>query len=89
MDLSNDFLYFKKTLDDNNIELFDYELRIAHKRFLTLFKLPSQTGGSQNETVDLNILNVLDKMSHTHLSHLVNSLLTNNVNKSKWIFNMY
>jgi hypothetical protein len=67
-------LKFKKLLNDNDIFLFDSQYRIAHYRLNNLqqFKSNEQVGGGK-------------KINKIMLSRLVDSLLTQNINRANWI----
>ncbi len=85
-----DLIKFKNILLSNQIELFDHDLRISHYRLCNLVKNKNQFGGSTstiNETSGVE--KKLNKMSQIHLSHLVNSLLAKNEQKTNWILNIY
>jgi len=82
-----DLLKFKNVLAENQIELFDHELRISHHRLCNLIKSKDQHGGSS--IARTNVYEKLNNMSQIHLSHLINSLLVKNEQKSNWILNIY
>lgn len=88
MAFSLDFIKFKKILSENEIEIFDYEFRIAHHRLCNWEKTKSQLGGSKNINIK-NISSKLKNMSQIHLSHLIGSLLIKNDEKINWILNLY
>jgi len=81
-----DFIKFKNILLDNHIDLFDHDLRISHHRLCNLLKNKEQHGGSSVSRN--NICEKLNNMSQIHLSHLINSLLVKNEQKSTWILNI-
>jgi len=83
-----DLIKFKKILFENQIELFDHDLRISHHRLCNYQMAKFQSGGSYNSS-NKNILNKLNKMTQIHLSHLINSLLDKNDLKTDWILNLY
>jgi len=82
---------YNQFLLDNDIQLFDHEMRISYKRFCNLsseYKKQQnltnvQSGGS------INITQKLKKMPRQHIIHLINSLNTNNDTKTKWILDLY
>jgi hypothetical protein len=84
---------FKQFLTDNDIELFDFEMRISYKRLCNLSseykkqqkltKLNLQKGGSKN------ISQKLKKMQRQHILHLISSLVSKNDTKTNWILNLY
>ena len=82
---------YNQFLLDNDIQLFDHEMRISYKRLCILSseykkqqKLTNvQSGGS------INITQKLKKMPRQHIIHLINSLNTNNDTKTKWILDLY
>ncbi len=73
------YLEFKNILKYNNINLFDSQYRIAYSRLNNLNR--EQVGGSIN-----NKINNLDNLM---LVKLVDSLLSKNINASKWILQNY
>lgn len=92
----NNLNKFKQFLLNNNIELFDHEIRIVYKRLSnissvyeeqfnsnTVSNLNLQNGGS------INISQKLKKMSQQHILHLISSLMTKNDIKINWILNLY
>ena len=83
-----DLIKFKNILAENQIDLFDHDLRISHHRLCNWIQNKNQTGGSSNLS-NSNIIYKLNNMSQIHLSHLVNSLLTKNEQKTNWILNNY
>lgn len=82
-----DLIKFKNVLTENQIELFDHDLRISHHRLCNLIKSKDQRGGSS--IAGPNVYEKLNNMSQIHLSHLINSLLVKNEQKSNWILNIY
>ena len=88
MKLFTNFNKFKKILLNNDIELFDYELRIVYKRLCNISQVNTQIGGSINNN-QKNISQKFKKMSQQHMLHLINSLISKNDEKINWIFNLY
>lgn len=82
-----DLIKFKNILLDNQIDLFDHDLRISYHRLCGLMENKNQIGGSSISKK--SVLEKLNNMSQIHLSHLVNSLLVKNEQKSNWILNIY
>ena len=85
---------YNQLLLDNDIQLFDHEMRISYKMLCNLsseykkqqnlnLDLNSQSGGS------INITQKLNKMPRQHIIHLIDSLITNNDTKTKWILDLY
>ena len=83
-----DFIKFKKILSNNEIEIFDHELRIVHYRLCNWEKTKGQVGGSKNINIK-KMSTRLKYMSQSHLSHLISSLLIRNDEKTNWILNLY
>ena len=82
-----ELIKFKNILEKNQIDLFDHDLRISHHRLCNWFnKNKEQNGGSVNIN-NYSVSTKLKKMSQTHLSHLVYSLLDKNEQKITWILN--
>ncbi len=85
-----DLIKFKNILLSNQIELFDHDLRITHYRLCNLVKNKNQMGGTSLISNSTNSMEKkLKNMSQIHLSHLVNSLLSKNEQKTNWILNIY
>ena len=82
MPLYIDFLDFKNILKKNNILLFDSQYRIAHYRYNQLsynsFALDKQD----------NILNKINLFNPLLLSHFIDSLISNNKQKTKYIIDL-
>jgi hypothetical protein len=84
MSLQIDFLTFKNILNKNNVLLFDTQLRIAHFRYNQYIKNTPQIGGSNlNEPGKLLIK--INQKKNCLLSHFVDSLVSNNLIKIKFI----
>jgi hypothetical protein len=82
-----DFLDFKNILNKNNILLFDTQLRIAHFRYNQYIKNTPQIGGSN--ILDSNkLLNRINDKSNCLLSHFIDSLIVNNIQKTNYIFEL-
>ena len=79
-----DFLTFKNILNKNNILLFDTQLRIAHFRYNQYIKTLPQVGGSKSEEPD-KLLNKINDKSISLLSRFIDSLVSNNLTKIKFI----
>lgn len=79
-----DFIAFKNFLNEKNIHLFDAEYRIAYHRLNNINSYLMQNGGSYNNNFEMDKLH---KLNQSTLSHLVNSLLTKNIEKTNWILN--
>lgn len=88
MTFSVDFIKFKKILSNNEIEIFDHELRIIHYRLCNWEKTKAQIGGSKNFNIK-KMSTRLKNMSQIHLSHLISSLLIKNDEKINWILDLY
>lgn len=86
MSISIDFLTFKNILNKNNILLFDSQLRIAHFRYNNLIKNLPQIGGSGFKNSD-KLLKTINEKNNCLLSHFIDSLITNNLVKTKYIIN--
>lgn len=84
MSISIDFLTFKNILNKNNILLFDSQLRIAHFRYNNLIKTLPQTGGSGIKNPG-ELLKTIIQKNNCLLSHFIDSLITNNLIKIKYI----
>ncbi len=88
-----DLIKFKNILMTNQIELFDHDLRISHYRLCNLVKNKNQMGGTgliiNGTNCTYGMEKKLNNMSQIHLSHLVNSLLSKNEQKTNWILNIY
>lgn len=76
------FVEFKKYLNNRNILLFDSEYRISYYRFNNMKN--NQVGGGSNK-----INKIFDYFSDIRLKHFINSLLTNNINKTNYILSLY
>jgi hypothetical protein len=77
------FVHFINILKNNNVNIFDGEMRIAHFRFNKLLQQLPQKGGSSNKSIKL-----LDKICNNKtclLDRFVSSLLNNNINLSLYI----
>ena len=88
MSLLIDFVNFKNILLENNINLFDHDLRISYHRLNNFTVNKNQKGGSINSN-NKDITQKIKSMTQIHLLHLVNSLLVKNNEKTNWIFELY
>jgi response regulator of citrate/malate metabolism len=83
------FLTFKNILNKNNILLFDTQMRIAHFRYnkyIKNVKNMEQIGGS-NSNKSEKLLIKINKKKEYLLDHFINSLISNNLIKTKFIIN--
>ena len=84
MSLQIDFLTFKNILNKNNVLLFDTQLRIAHFRYNQYIKNTPQIGGSNLNEPGKLLIKINQKKNYL-LSHFVDSLVSNNLIKIKFI----
>ncbi len=84
MSLQIDFLAFKNILNKNNVLLFDTQLRIAHFRYNQYIKSIPQIGGSDSNNPD-GLLIRINQKNNCLLSHFIDSLVSNNLIKIKYI----
>lgn len=84
MSLQIDLLTFKNILNKNNIQLFDTQMRIAHFRYNKYINGMSQIGGS-NLRESSNLLININRKNNCLLSHFIDSLVSNNLMKTKYI----
>ena len=84
MSLQIDFLTFKNILNKNNVLLFDTQLRIAHFRYNQYIKITPQIGGSNSNEPGKLLIKINQKKNYL-LSHFVDSLVSNNLIKIKFI----
>ena len=84
MSLQIDFLTFKNILNKNNVLLFDTQLRIAHFRYNQYIKSIPQIGGSNSSEPDSLLIRINQK-NNCLLSHFIDSLVSNNLIKTKYI----
>jgi hypothetical protein len=84
-----ELIKFKNILHKNQIDLFDHDLRISHHRLCNWYQKNKEQFGGADNVETFNVSKKLKKMSQTHLSHLVYSLLNRNEQKIKWILDIY
>ena len=83
-----DYITFKNILNENNIQLFDAQYRIAHYRYNKYIqKIPQQGGSSENN--NQNLLSKIVNNKSNLLNHFVDSLLSNNINKTDYITGLF
>lgn len=86
MGIPINFLSFKNLLNKYNVLLFDAELRIAHFKYNEYIKSMPQLGGATLIKNKSLLIRIYQKKSCL-LSHFINSLLSNNLNKINYIIN--
>ena len=89
--MSIDFIEFKKILNENNIQLFDAQYRIAHHRFnhLNHINRNDQKGGSNVNLNNREIISNIIKNRPASLLSLINSLLNKNTIRINYIIDNY
>jgi hypothetical protein len=84
MILQIDLLTFKNILNKNSIQLFDTQMRIAHFRYNQYINSMPQIGGSNLKKSSKLLININQK-NNCLLSHFIDSLVSNNLTKTKFI----
>ncbi len=79
-----DFLTFKNILNKNNVQLFDSQIRIAHFRYNQYIKTIPQIGGSDSHDSG-GLLFRINQQNNSLLYHFIDSLISNNLIKTKYI----